>query len=203
MTFDRVALHAVTTGRGYSLRWASFRELATSGRSYLVRPQDRAAWDARLRELNEELRSGRPAAWEASEALLVLLLIGAIRIAGAVGPAEHAVVTVVTDVIEERFREPLLVSDIAAAVAVSPTHLRRLIKHSTGATVGELLRNRRMDEARRLLRETALSVDAVASASGIAMSRISDDTFAGCTMKPPAAGDASVAAERSARFRSP
>ena len=119
-----------------------------------------------MRELDEELRRARFGAWEASEALLILLLVGAIRIAGAAGPDVHAVVTAVAEVIEDRFREPILISDIAEAVAVSPTHLRRLIKDSTGATVSELVQNRRMNEARRLLKETALSVDVVASASG-------------------------------------
>lgn len=167
VTFDRAAVHAAAAGRGNSLRWARLRELAESGQSYALPARERESWEARLEELREELASDRPASREASEALLVLLLVSAIRIAGVSGAAaEHGVVSAVTHLIDQRFREPLRLSHIADAVAVSPTHLRRLVKRATGATVGELVRDRRMDEARRLLKETALPVDAVATASG-------------------------------------
>lgn len=56
------------------------------------------------------------------------------------------------DIIEDRFREPISVADVAAEVGWSREHLARQYRDTLGRTVSEDLRLRRLNEARRLLR---------------------------------------------------
>jgi AraC-like DNA-binding protein len=65
-----------------------------------------------------------------------------------------------------RFREPLSLADVATALARSPRHLTRTVREVTGKTVMQLIDDRRMDEARRLLLETDEKVDVIGYAVG-------------------------------------
>lgn len=69
--------------------------------------------------------------------------------------------------IEQRLPRPLAVPEIAAAARVSHNHLTRLIKAETGMTVVAYVRNRRLARAEHLLRESTLSIAAVAASIGI------------------------------------
>jgi len=59
-------------------------------------------------------------------------------------------------VIEQRFRGPLSLSDVAEAVHLSPGHLTTAVRRQTGRTVQDWIVQRRMTKARRLLVETDL-----------------------------------------------
>lgn len=57
--------------------------------------------------------------------------------------------------------------EVAEAVGVSHNHLIRLFRAETGGTVVAYIRRRRMEQARHLLRESTLSIPAVAASVGI------------------------------------
>jgi transcriptional regulator GlxA family with amidase domain len=75
----------------------------------------------------------------------------------------HAVV----DVMKKNLHHPLEVAELADAVHLSPTHLRRLFKKETGTSLGRYLRQLRLQQAKQLLATTYLSVKEVASRVGI------------------------------------
>jgi AraC family transcriptional regulator len=70
--------------------------------------------------------------------------------------------------IEEHLPAAITVPEIAAAVGLSHNHLTRIFRAATGTTVVAHIRRRRLERARHLLRESTLSIPAVAAAVGIA-----------------------------------
>lgn len=129
---------------------------------------ERAGWVERIRALDRELRERADGYREAALAHLVLLLVGVARLAGtAVAGPRDQLLTEVFTVIDRRYREPLSLRDVARAVSLSPGHLTTTVRRRTGRTVGEWIVERRMAHARRLLVETALSVEEVAIAVGV------------------------------------
>lgn len=77
------------------------------------------------------------------------------------GPAE-----VVFAYIEAHYAEPISLADVAQAVGLSAGHLTTVVGHKTGRTVQRWITERRMAEARRLLVQTELTVEAVAARVG-------------------------------------
>ncbi|WP_112134620.1 helix-turn-helix domain-containing protein [Glycomyces dulcitolivorans] len=69
--------------------------------------------------------------------------------------------------IEGRLPKPISVPDVAAAVGLSHNHLTRLFRAETGTTVVAHIRRRRLERAAHLLRESTLSIPAVAASVGI------------------------------------
>ena len=67
-----------------------------------------------------------------------------------------------------RYRTPISTRDVAAAVGVTPGHLTTVVRRGTGRTVGQWVTERRLQEARRLLAGTDLTVAAVAARTGYA-----------------------------------
>jgi AraC-like DNA-binding protein len=126
------------------------------------------SWRARIARLAAELRGSAPGSLDAAAALLTLMLVDAARLARSrQGPiSERDLVVDAAAVIDRRFREPLSRRDVASAVAVSPSHLSRLMKLATGRSVGQWIRDRRMEEARHLLRDNDASVELIAAAVG-------------------------------------
>lgn len=69
--------------------------------------------------------------------------------------------------IEEHFPDPSMsLGSVSAACGLSRWHFSRLFKHCAGAGFRDYLRNVRLQEARRLLESTALSVKEVAASVG-------------------------------------
>lgn len=68
--------------------------------------------------------------------------------------------------LEARFSEDLLVNDYAAQVGLSAPHLTRVCKRLLGAAPNELVRQRRLLEASRLLEYTRLPVSEVSHRAG-------------------------------------
>jgi AraC-like DNA-binding protein len=83
----------------------------------------------------------------------------------AAGP--HPAVTAAIAHIESRLADPLTVPAVARAAGVSHNHLTRLFHAATGDTVVAHIRRRRLERARHLLRESTLSIPAVAATVGI------------------------------------
>ncbi len=69
--------------------------------------------------------------------------------------------------VEAHLAEPLTVPEIARAAGVSHNHLIRLCRAATGDTVVAYVRRRGLDRAHHLLRETPLSIPAIAASVGI------------------------------------
>lgn len=83
------------------------------------------------------------------------------------GRPGHAAVSRAVAHIESRLSGRLTVGDIAREIGISHNHLTRLFREETGTTVVAYLRRRRVERARHLLRETSLSIPAIAASVGI------------------------------------
>ena len=133
-----------------------------------VPAEERAEWIRRIRALEGELRDRRDGFREAAMAHLVLLLVGVARLAGTDPPAGgDPLIAAVFATIDSRYTGPLTLGDVARAVNLSAGHLTTTVRRRTGRTVGEWIIERRMAQARRLLTDTALSVEEVARSVGI------------------------------------
>jgi transcriptional regulator GlxA family with amidase domain len=73
----------------------------------------------------------------------------------------------------ERLHEPLDVAAMARHASVSPRTFARRFREETGTTPLQWLLNQRVQEARRLLEETGLPIDAVAWQAGFGTDRLS------------------------------
>ena len=65
--------------------------------------------------------------------------------------------------VEERARSPLSAAECAARLAVSADHLHATVRRVPGSSVGEVIRDRRLLEAKRLLRYSDLPVATIAA----------------------------------------
>ena len=74
--------------------------------------------------------------------------------------------THVLQLMERHRNEPLSVVDLARAVNVSPSYLRRLFRSQFGESPSQYDRNVRLDQARELILTTFLSVKEVMVAVG-------------------------------------
>jgi len=70
--------------------------------------------------------------------------------------------------VEKEFRSPKSVSDYAADLGVTSTHLTRICNQTCGRTASDLLTERKISEARRLLADTRAPIKEIASALGYA-----------------------------------
>lgn len=69
-------------------------------------------------------------------------------------------------VIDARFREPISLGDVAAAVGVHPISLARAFRRACGRSVGEHLQRMRLQAACKALRSTRASIAEIASNAG-------------------------------------
>ncbi len=82
------------------------------------------------------------------------------------GAGLHPAVSAAFAHIERRLPRRITVPEVAAAVGVSHNHLTRLVKEATGSTLVAYVRHRRMVRAGHLLRESTLSIPAIAESIG-------------------------------------
>jgi AraC family transcriptional activator of pobA len=133
---------------------------------------DRPAWARRFAELDRELEERREGYAEAALARLTLLLVELARLAadvpGSLRLRDDPLLAAVFDVIERRYAEPISLREVADAVGLSAGHLTTVVGRRTGRTVQQWITERRLAEARRLLAETDLTVQAVAGRVGYA-----------------------------------
>jgi AraC family transcriptional regulator, transcriptional activator of pobA len=168
VTFTPVALEAFGAV-GSELAWRTHRLLRVFARENAevvqlihIPPGERRTWREGIALIECELRERREGYRETVVAQLVLLLVSATRLAAGQGDELQGRATGLLDgvfaVIEQRFRGPLSLSDVAEAVHLSPEHLTTALRRRTGRTVQDWIVERRMTEARRLLVETQLGV---------------------------------------------
>jgi AraC-like DNA-binding protein len=133
-----------------------------------IPPDERPTWLAHLAGLDAELRGRRDGYADAARAHLTLLLVHLGRLTWD-APAERAVeplLAAVFDVIDARFHEPISLRDVADAVRLTTGHLTTAVGRRTGRTVQQWITERRMQEARRLLADTDLTVAEIARRVG-------------------------------------
>lgn len=128
--------------------------------------------NAVLDMIQREMDAGTPAHDRATRHYLGLLGVWlerqAVKAAGdAVKPdAARRLVARFTTLMEGEFRTGAGVGDLAAALGVTPTHLTRCCRAACGRSAIDLLQDRRIFEARRLLAETDLPVGRVGQSLG-------------------------------------
>ncbi|GAA2454698.1 AraC family transcriptional regulator [Streptomyces macrosporus] len=136
-------------------------------------PDEAAGLAALLRELEWEYRMRADGHATVLQAYLHVLVVRAGRLPGRLAPAPAAgwVAGLVRD-FDELLRYPgargWSVRECAAWLGVSVGHLTEAVKRVTGRTPGQLLRQTRVLEAKRLLASTELTVGQVARQTGFA-----------------------------------
>lgn len=71
-----------------------------------------------------------------------------------------------TQLLERDFRTGLGVADLAESLGVTPTHLSRACRETCGRSASDLLQDRRLFEARRLLADTELPIKEISRSLG-------------------------------------
>ena len=90
-----------------------------------------------------------------------------------------------TSLAERDFRSPRSVSDYAARLGVTPTHLTRVCQQTVGKSASQLLADRIHFEARRLLRETKRPIKDIADELGFASAAYFTRAFSKSAGMPP------------------
>ncbi|QDQ09859.1 AraC family transcriptional regulator [Streptomyces spectabilis] len=143
-------------------------------RSWLELSEAEAAWARRLvADLDHEYRTGAEDFQSVLQALLHVLVVRAARLlaperaAPRAAPARPASVAADFVTLMDTSETPLWsVRECAARLGVSVSYLNEAVKAAMGRTPGELLRQARAHEAKRLLVRTELTVRQVADRVG-------------------------------------
>jgi AraC-like DNA-binding protein len=162
---------------GGSLGWKSHPLLfpflgRSAGRAQRLRvpAPDRATWTQHAAAIEHELQKPRDGSTEAALAHLTLLLVSVARISVDIGHdlrlRSEPLLAAVFEFIEEHYQEPISLATVATSLGLTPGHLTTVVRRKTGRSVQRWITERRMAEARRLLRQTDLTVEAVAIRAG-------------------------------------
>src|SRR5579872_406020 len=159
-------------------------------RYYLVPDSDRSRWEERLRYLGYELN-----ARQVQDAASVRVILRSIRLdVAALAHLEQIenlrkqrVITQVFRFIDERYRDPIGLRDVAEAVQLSPAYLTDLVRRETGKPIHRWLTDRRMYAARILLAQTDSPVSAIADEVGFNDSSYFSRQFRQIVRKTPLA----------------
>jgi AraC family transcriptional regulator, transcriptional activator of pobA len=163
-------LGAFLSWRAHPLLFPFVRGVAGGAQRLHVPPGQRSAFVEHVVALEREVRERRDGYNEAAIAHLTLLLVAVSRLAADLSDdlvlRDEPQLAAVFDAIEAGFRGPLTLTDVAATVGLTPGHLTTVVGRKTGRTVQRWITERRMVEARRLLAETELTVEAVGARVG-------------------------------------
>ena len=142
------------------------RRGAHGGAPLRVPPDEREVWRLRLESIATELQAAAPGYEELTRAELRILLLHCARLVAAAGvPTTDGSRRLITDAlrfIDDNYRRPITLVDVAKAVKRSRAYLTDLMHRDTGQTVGAWITERRMAEARRLLLETDMDIARIA-----------------------------------------
>ena len=102
------------------------------------------------------------------DSLVLPMMATAVRVGALRHPdrARPAWLLRAQEIIHARFRERLLLNEIAATVDVTPWHLARAFRRHFGMTIGEYARSLRLNWALDRLAKTSIPISAVAVAAG-------------------------------------
>ena len=128
------------------------------------------AWIQHVAAIERELNHPRDGSTEAALAHLTLLLVSAARISVDIGQdlrlRSEPLLAMVFEFIENHYHERISLTTIAAAAGLTPGHLTTVVRRKTGRSVQRWITERRMAEARKLLRETDLTIELIAAHIG-------------------------------------
>lgn len=68
--------------------------------------------------------------------------------------------------IMENYQQDITISSLSGVLMYSPTHINRMLKQTSGKTFNDLLCERRMGEAKKLLINTRMTINEIAKATG-------------------------------------
>jgi AraC family transcriptional activator of pobA len=163
-------LGAFLSWRAHPLLFPFVRGVAGGAQRLHVPPDQRSVFVEHVVAIEREVRERRDGCNEAAIAHLTLLLVAISRLAADVSDGlvlrDEPLLAAVFDAIEAGFREPMSLADVAATIGLTPGHLTTVVGRKTGRTVQQWITERRMVEARRLLAETELTVEAVGARVG-------------------------------------
>ncbi len=101
--------------------------------------------------------------------------------------AAHRLVARFADVMEQRFRSGVGIAELAAELGVTATHLTRCCRTASGRTAIELLQDRRLFEARKLLSDTKIPVGQIGESLGFTSAAYFTRAFQNQTGQSPSA----------------
>jgi len=126
--------------------------------------------DAMQRELETNQTGSLRAARAHMQLLTVWIERQTLRV-GEDGQKNHAarkLVAKFTALMEQKFRTGVGVGDLAGELGVTPTHLTRCCRQTSGRSAIDLLQDRRIFEARKLLAETKMQIHVIGASLGFA-----------------------------------
>lgn len=152
---------------------AELRPVLTDANALPLPADVTAAMVTKFEALMMEFRSNLPGRRTAAEALLIGILVAALRRKLQLLPNSHSkmgadsvLASKYRGLIEENFRTTLKVADYAKRLCVSSERLRQACVRSTASSPLALLNARRLLEAKRSLLYTGMSVGLIAEACG-------------------------------------
>jgi AraC-like DNA-binding protein/quercetin dioxygenase-like cupin family protein len=164
------SLGALMTWWSHPLLFPFVGRAAGGAQRLRVPPDERPVWSAHVAAIERELREPRDGSSDAVLAHLTLLLVGVSRISVDLGDdlrlRNEPLLAAVFEFIEEHYSDPISLADVAASVGLTPGHLTTVVRRKTGRPVQQWITERRMAEARKLLRQTDLTVEAIATHTG-------------------------------------
>jgi len=138
--------------------------------------------------LAEELTSPGEYTYSIATHLLQGILLTALRYGKSKGSTSGAMANrmqKVTNYITKHYAQPITLKDAAQLVCMEKTYFSRCFRKLTGFGFWEYLTQRRLLEAKRLLRETQLSVGQIAEACGFSGGNYFGDVFQRTFGMPP------------------
>ena len=152
-----------------------------------------AALIDQLRQAYHSIALNREAVLLSLIDLIILYLTGDLRTANSLKPvnalaprARHDLqIEAFCNLLEENFQHPWTVAQYAQRIGISAPHLTRVCKARLDAPPNNLLRRRRILEAKRLLEYTALSVAEIARRCGFKDAAFFSRTFKASLGIPP------------------
>jgi AraC family transcriptional activator of pobA len=164
------ALGGTLGWRSHPLLFPFLGGTAAGAQRLPVPPRERDEWCKRVAAIEHELDDPRDGSAEAALAYVTLLLVSAARISVDIGSdlrlRSEPLLAAVFEFIEQHYREPISLASVAGTLGLTPGHLTTVVRRKTGRTVQRWITERRMADARRLLRETDLTIEAVAGTVG-------------------------------------
>lgn len=167
VNFSPQYIHTLIADPGYLDRFDFLAGKATDQVIRIPR-QNRPQVEQLLRTIVEEGNSKKIFRDDFTRTALLQLFISVSRIAGSNSKARRTAGHPVLlqrflKLIDQHYKEKKLTKDYAAMLHVTPNHLNALCKERTGQPAGELIRNRVLLEAKRLLVNAELSVSQIAA----------------------------------------
>nr|HMS56535.1 AraC family transcriptional regulator [Fimbriimonadaceae bacterium] len=124
-------------------------------------------WAGLASQVLDELRRPTPGGDLLLSGIFRQLLAGLLNM-GEEKPLSHPVLKHATDLLRERFDQPWSLSELADEVGTHRSHLARLFQTHLGVSVGEFLRDRRLEWAYTRLASTDEKIAAIAFEAGFA-----------------------------------